>query len=322
MSSLPPKSTKPPNPYPMLDNSPAPAGSTPALRTGWIWIASISGFCLSIYCTTVFLGWKAAWKKSQELEFEQDADVSDRYDWIATCYDNELDLSEKLMFLTGKRKRMCQQARGHVLEVSAGTGRNGQFYASGPSGQGSKYMVTRSLKRQEKKNIYSITFVDQSSKMLEICAKRWREKQADFGSPVNFVVADAGAKGKILPPRDSGGFDTIIQTFGLCSMTDPVEYMKTMSSLLKKPSGDGDEGGRILLLEHGRGYYGWINYVLDGMAKEHADRFGCWWNRDISQIVEKSGLRIAGLKRYHFGTTWALELTHPGVVDGDGKKTN
>lgn len=293
-------------------------------RLGWVWIGGLSGFCLAIYCTTVFLGWRAAWKKSKELEFEQDADVSNRYDKIASRYDDEIDLMEKVMLLDTKRKKLCQKAEGHVLEVSVGTGRNGQFYDLGKFGEGGEGSSHSRLKPKEVR-IKSMTFVDQSQKMLEICSERWKEQHPNFRGYVNFVVADAGAKGAIESLAGSGGFDTIIQTFGLCSMTDPVEYMRTMSSLLKQSGKKGGEGGRILLLEHGRGHYWWINYVLDGLAKEHADRFGCWWNRDIGKIVKDSGLKIAGLKRYHFGTTWALELTHADVEDRpdmEGKKTN
>lgn len=217
---------------------------------------------------------------------------------------------------------MCHKARGDVLEVSVGTGRNGRFYDLAAFVDGGAFLVRRPKRKEE--IIRSMTFVDQSSKMLEICSKRWKEQHPDFGGQVRFMVADAGLEGAIKSPgRD--GFDTIIQTFGLCSMTKPVEYMKTMRGLLKKPGVNGSEGGRILLLEHGRGHFWWINHVLDGLAKEHADRFGCWWNRDIGKIVEESGLKIAGLKRYHFGTTWALELTHADeedVLDAQSKKTN
>lgn len=276
---------------------------------------------MSIYCTSVFLGWRAAWKKSQELEFEQDADVSNRYDRIATRYDEDIDSMEKVMRLDGKRKKLCQKAKGHVLEVSVGTGRNGRFYDLGTFGEGGEAGRLKSKDRR----IKSMTFVDQSEKMLEICSKRWKEQHPKFRGQVDFVVADAGAKGAIKALSGSGGFDTIIQTFGLCSMTDPVEYMRTMGGLLKKQGPNGAEGGRILLLEHGRGHYWWINYVLDGLAKEHANRFGCWWNRDIGKIVKDSGLKIVGLKRYHFGTTWALELTHSdvdSVLGTESKKTN
>jgi methyltransferase OMS1, mitochondrial len=303
-------------------SAPAPITLPPPIRTGWFWIAGVSGFCLSIYCTAVFLGWRAAWKKSQELDFEQDADVSNRYDKIATRYDEDIDWMEKVMRLDGKRKKLCEQVKGHVLEASVGTGRNGKFYDLGTFGEGGEAGRRRKSKDWR---IKSMTFVDQSKKMLEICSKRWKEQHPKFRGQVEFVVADAGAKGAINPPPGSGGFDTIIQTFGLCSMTDPVEYMRTMSDLLKKPGTNGAEGGRILLLEHGRGHYWWINYVLDGLAKEHADRFGCWWNRDIGKIVQDSGLKIVGLKRYHFGTTWALQLTHvdaDDVVDKESKKTS
>jgi methyltransferase OMS1, mitochondrial len=298
--------------------SSAPASTTlpPPIRTGWFWIAGLSGFFLSIYCTAVFLGWRAAWKKSQELDFEQDADVSSRYDKIATRYDEDIDWMEKVMLLNGKRKKLCQRAKGHVLEVSAGTGRNGKFYDLGIFGEGGEL----GRRRSKDERIKSITFVDQSNQMLEICSKRWKDQHPKFRGQVEFLVADAGVKGAITPPPGRDGFDTIIQTFGLCSTTHPGEYMRTLSELLQKPGTNGGEGGRILLLEHGKGHYWWINYVLDGLAKEHADRFGCWWNRDIGKIVQDSGMKIVGLKRYHFGTTWALELTHPDTDDGVDKE--
>ncbi len=322
MGSLPPSARVTGARRAVPQNTSASSNKPPLqIRPGWFWIAGLSGFCLSIYCTSVFLGWRAAWKKSEELEFEQDADVSDRYDRIATRYDEDLDTMEKVMLLGGKRKKLCQKAKGHVLEVSVGTGRNGGYYDVGTYGEGGE---TGRVKTKDKR-IKSMTFVDQSEKMLEICSERWKEQHPRFKGKVDFVVADAGVKKAITLPPGSGGFDTIIQTFGLCSMTNPVEYLRTMSDLLKKPDSNGTGGGRILLLEHGRGHYWWINYVLDGLAKEHADRFGCWWNRDIGKIVKESGLEIADLKRYHFGTTWALELSHAVAedpLDKESKKTN
>lgn len=278
---------------------------------------------MAIYCTSVFLGWRAAWKKSQELELEQDADVSNRYDKIAAQYDEEIDVMEKVMRLDGKRQTMCQKAKGHVLEVGVGTGRNGRFYNLGKFGEGRGTLFHGGAKPQEER-IKSMMFVDQSAKMLEICSQRWGQQHPHFRGQVDFVLADAGERGAIQPRAGSRGFDTIIQTFGLCSITKPVEYMRTIGDLLKKPDKSGEEGGRILLLEHGIGHYWWINYVLDGLAKEHADRFGCWWNRDIGKIVKDSGLKIVGLKRYHFGTTWALELAHSDVEDSadERKKRN
>ena len=94
------------------------------------------------------------------------------------------------------------------------------------------------------------------------------------------------------------GFDTIVQTMGLCSTPQPAQILRNLGSIVKPT------GGRILLLEHGRGHYDWLNRILDNRAPGHADQHGCWWNKDIGEIVEESGLEVVEMKRYHFGTTW------------------
>jgi methyltransferase OMS1 len=66
--------------------------------------------------------------------------------------------------------------------------------------------------------------------------------------------------------------------------------------------------GRIILLEHGRSYYDWLNKILDVGATGHAREWGCWWNRDIEKILRESGLEVQKVSRYHFGTTWWIEL--------------
>lgn len=98
------------------------------------------------------------------------------------------------------------------------------------------------------------------------------------------------------------GFDSIVQTMGLCSTPEPAQTLRNFGHLLNQ------EGGQILLLEHGRSHYQWLNRILDDLAPAHADKHGCWWNRDIAAIVEESGLEVVRIKRYHLGTTWWIEL--------------
>ena len=98
--------------------------------------------------------------------------------------------------------------------------------------------------------------------------------------------------------RDS---DTVIQTMGLCSTPEPVKLLQNIEACA-------NEDGQILLLEHGKSHYEWLNSMLDKTAPAHADEHGCWWNKDIGKIVEDSGLDIVNIKRYNFGTTWWLEL--------------
>ncbi|KAI6381016.1 hypothetical protein MCOR25_001318 [Pyricularia grisea] len=105
-------------------------------------------------------------------------------------------------------------------------------------------------------------------------------------------------------------YDVIVQTFGLCSVSSPKRLLANMADVLKP------ETGRMLLLEHGRGNWGFVNNVLDKLAPSHFQRFGCWWNRDIERIVrdaasEVPGLEVVSIKRpgvLQAGTTLLIEL--------------
>jgi methyltransferase OMS1 len=98
---------------------------------------------------------------------------------------------------------------------------------------------------------------------------------------------------------------------GLCSSPEPVKVLQNMGHLCKPKT------GRIILIEHGRGHYNFVNGVLDDLAPVHAQRHGCWWNRDILDIVKESGLNIVEVKRYHAGTTYWIEL-RPESLDQVG----
>lgn len=67
----------------------------------------------------------------------------------------------------------------------------------------------------------------------------------------------------------------------------------------------------MLLLEHGRSHYEWVNWILDKSAAKHADRHGCWFNRDVGKVVEGSGLRVEKCERSQFGTVWYIEARPP-----------
>ncbi len=89
---------------------------------------------------------------------------------------------------------------------------------------------------------------------------------------------------------------------GLCSTPKPSALLQRLGTLANQ------DHGQILLLEHGRSHYTWLNTILDNLAPHHADRYGCWWNRDIGKIVEESGLEVQKIQRYYLGTTWWVEL--------------
>ena len=109
-----------------------------------------------------------------------------------------------------------------------------------------------------------------------------------------------------------GGYDTVVDTFGLCSVEDPVEALRAMARAAAP-------GGRVLLLEHGRSRYEWLNRVLDAHAAAHLKRWGCSWNRDYDGVVAAAGLagHVEVARRFHFGTTYFFVVRAPAAADGD-----
>eukprot|EP01006_Ploeotia_vitrea_P026043 TRINITY_DN5901_c0_g1_i2.p1 TRINITY_DN5901_c0_g1~~TRINITY_DN5901_c0_g1_i2.p1 ORF type:complete len:144 (-),score=71.88 TRINITY_DN5901_c0_g1_i2:88-519(-) len=91
-------------------------------------------------------------------------------------------------------------------------------------------------------------------------------------------------------------FDTVIDTFGVCSMERPVVALRELARVCKRD-------GHILMLEHGRSRYAWLNRILDDGAHSHARKWGCWWNREIPDLVREAGLEIVEHDTYNLGTT-------------------
>ena len=60
-------------------------------------------------------------------------------------------------------------------------------------------------------------------------------------------------------------FDTVVDTFGLCSFDDPVNALNEMARVCKKD-------GKVLLLEHGKSgsTYSFMGKILDDNAEKHA----------------------------------------------------
>lgn len=267
---------------------------------------------MSAYTSYLYVSYRKTVAESEKLDITPTSDVSDRYDKNAPGFDADVDLSEYLMGMGKVRKGLVQSARGDVCEVSCGTGRNMQYYLLGEK---------RRIDAQDGKSkilgCKTLTFVDRSEKMLEVARRKFeethgdrlREENVDIGGRIAFRAQDATQPIEMpnSVKKSSGGqtgqqFDTIIQTLGLCSVSDPVAFLKHLGTIVKP------EKGQILLLEHGRvplqhWWAKYINKLLDELAKAHADRHGCWWNRDLDRIVEESGLQIVSSRRYHLGTT-------------------
>ena len=207
------------------------------------------------------------------------------------------------MGISKRRKDLVGKARGDVLEVSVGTGRNLEGYG-----------FVFSKKGTGKGEVRSFTAIDKSGEMLEIAHEKFSRLFPGIVG-VRWVIGDACEEGAIpAPPKSSDErsgnkvgekYDTVVQTMGLCSVDDPVRLLRCLGGVVK------EEEGRILLLEHGRGRWGWLNGILDKFAEAHANEFGCWWNRDLGRIVGESGLEVVEARSWHGGTTCWFELKKP-----------
>lgn len=227
------------------------------------------------------------------------ADVTDRYDRTASGYDAEVDGAEWLMRLGHRRRELVARAKGHVLEVAVGTGRNMGFYEIG------ERRGVDEDGRAAVRGVRSVTFVDRSAAMVDIARQKFDRLHPNAGDRAVFLTQctmDPIPPPPKAPVTQHDGedfrFDAVIDTMGLCSHPDPVAFLRRLGELVARPH------GRILLLEHGRSpSHAWLNKLLDDLALAHADRHGCWWNRDLDATVRKSGLEIVEAQRFHFGTT-------------------
>ncbi|OAA70514.1 ubiquinone/menaquinone biosynthesis-related protein [Cordyceps fumosorosea ARSEF 2679] len=243
----------------------------------------------------------------------------------AEQFDKELDWPEYWMGITGLRRRLAAHARGDVLELAMGSGRNLAHYdwspieaalvAAAAAATADEPRRRENVPMRARQGITSFTGLDISADMLDVARRKLTETVPPLKDAAVVVRAAAAADstgghlslldGRLrlvrsdahhaLPPAPSFGpngggdskYDSVMQTFGLCSVADPVAVLRNLATVVKPGT------GRIVLLEHGRGHLGLVNGLLDRHAGRHFDKYGCWWNRDIQAIVEEAAAAAA-----------------------------
>lgn len=259
------------------------------------------------------------------------------FDRLAPTYDSAIESTEASSGLNEIRAKFVFKAKGRVLEIALGTGRNFEYYDPESVREivavdRSKEMVRVAMKKLEavggrKFKIESWDEVEGMGKvaMGELGVKEPKDvseqskamtklqgvvaKSEDLGNKheamdelsrptikVEFKVAEAFAL-----PYPNDYFDTVVDTFGICSMEAPEACLQEIRRVLKKTSGE------ALFLEHGRvkesGFIGsLLNFWLDLRAPAHAEKWGCAWNRDVLGFVKQAGFEITETKTHHVGT--------------------
>lgn len=155
------------------------------------------------------------------------------------------------------RETLISQASGNVLEVGIGTGLNLRYY--------------------DVSKVKSIVGIDPAAQMQTL----GRRRASTIQIPVDMVSVDVhGIAAK------SSTFDTVVMTFTLCSIVEPLSALDEMYRVLKPD-------GRLLFAEHGLACDASISRWqtrLTPMWKRFAG--GCHLDRNIPQLITQAGFQI------------------------------
>ncbi|WKZ19458.1 MAG: class I SAM-dependent methyltransferase [Candidatus Jettenia sp. CY-1] len=167
------------------------------------------------------------------------------------------------------RREVLQRARGNVLELAVGTGKNLQYYS----------------------DVHRVTGVDLSPAMLKIARKRAK----GLHLPVNFLLMDAE---NLAFCHQS--FNTVVSSLSLCTFIDPVAALREIARVCQTD-------GHIILLEHGRSNWNWIGRWQDYTAERYAKKIGCHWNREPLNLIHQARLTLISVQRKFLGIFYTIE---------------
>jgi ubiquinone/menaquinone biosynthesis C-methylase UbiE len=191
----------------------------------------------------------------------------------APRYDRQMGFFERILF-GGGREWACSRVRGEVLEIAIGTGRNLPFYS--PE--------------------VRVTGIELSPEMLAIA----RDRAERLGREVDLRLGDAQS----LELEDES-FDTVIITFGLCSIPDDRAAVAEARRVLRP-------GGRLVLLEHVRSPVRPVRVVqrvLDpASVRFEADHLV----RDPLDYLADQGFEIESVERLKWGIVERVLARRPG----------
>ena len=156
-----------------------------------------------------------------------------------------------------QREKVVPLARGTVLEIGIGTGHNLPFYDAA--------------------RVERLIGLDPSEESWKLAGKR----AAQLGFDVEFI----GLPSEQIPLEDNS-VDTVMVTFSLCTIPDPVAALRGMARVLRP-------GGELIFCEHGQ--------APDSSVRKWQDRInplwsrlmgGCNLNRDIPSLLDLGGFRV------------------------------
>ncbi len=161
-----------------------------------------------------------------------------------------------------QRAKVVPLAKGDVLEIGIGSGLN--------------------LSHYDPTHVKSVTGVDPDEHIWS----RGQKRRNNLSFPVHRI----GLSGESIP-MDTNSADTVVVTYTLCTIPDPVKALKEMRRILK-PSGE------ILFTEHGMAPSPSVakwQQRIDPLWSKIAG--GCHSGRNIPDLFRQAGLKIFDLNQ-------------------------
>jgi ubiquinone/menaquinone biosynthesis C-methylase UbiE len=188
--------------------------------------------------------------------------VSLKYDRFSRIYDFIEAPVERRLF-SSLRKRAVALARGKVLEVGVGTGKNLPYYPV---------------------NV-NLTGIDFSKKMLEKAIRRKTELSLNEVKLFEMDVEKMDFKDE--------SFDTVVSTFVFCTVPHPVKGLREVYRVLKR-------GGTAIFLEHMKSNIFLLNIPLYIMHVFIKPLIGTSMLRETQKNIEKVGFKIKEVQNVYF----------------------
>lgn len=184
--------------------------------------------------------------------------------------------------ITKQREKVVPMATGTVLEIGIGSGLN--------------------LSHYNPDKVSKIIGVDPDDHIW----KRSAKNRAACAIPVERI----GLSGEEIPLDDNFA-DSVVVTYSLCTIPDPVKALQEMRRILKP-------GGMILFSEHGKapdaGVARWQGRI-DPVWKRLAG--GCHSGRDIPAFFKMAGLRFERLDQMYIPGPRVLSYNYWGAAKAE-----
>lgn len=191
-------------------------------------------------------------------------------DWACSCRP-----------VSKQRAKVVPAAEGHILEIGFGTGLNLPHYDTG--------------------RVKKLWGLEPMERMRRLAAPRVRDL------PFEFEFLD-------LPgdeiPLEAGTVDTVVVTYTLCSIGEPMPALQGMMRVLRP-------GGQLLFCEHGAS--------PDAAVRRWQDRMtplwkrlggGCHLNRDIPSLLEAGGFRVDTVESMYIPGWRPASFNYWGAASG------